>query len=87
MERPRDPDEDETCAYRLAAQQAIDVLRQMRAYSDGQEYVFPPLARQGTPHLHRDALSKARRTMGFQGRHERMASVACSARSPGSAST
>ncbi len=49
--------------------QAIDVLRQMRAYSDGQEYVFPPLARQGTPHLHRDALSKALRTMGFQGRH------------------
>jgi integrase len=49
--------------------QALDVLRQMRAYTDGSEYVFPPLARQGTAHLHRDALSRALRSMGFQGRH------------------
>jgi integrase len=49
--------------------QAIAVLREMLVYSQGREYVFPPLARQKTPHLHRDALSKALRTMGFQGRH------------------
>lgn len=33
------------------------------------DYVFPPLARQTTPHLHRDAPSAALRRMGFQGRH------------------
>lgn len=33
------------------------------------DYVFPPLARQGTPHLHRDALSKALRAMGFESKH------------------
>jgi integrase len=49
--------------------QAVAVLREMLVYSQGREYVFPPLARQKTPHLHRDALSKALRTMGFQGRH------------------
>ena len=49
--------------------QAIDVLRQMLAYTDGKEFVFPPLARQGGAHLHRDALSRALRIMGFQGRH------------------
>lgn len=49
--------------------QAITVLREMKAYTDGHEYVFPPLARQKTLHLHRDAMSKALRTMGFQGRH------------------
>jgi integrase len=31
--------------------------------------VFPPQARQTTPHLHRDTLSKALREMGFQGEH------------------
>jgi integrase len=49
--------------------QAIAVLREMRAYTAGKEYVFPPLARQKTPHLHRDALSAALRRMGFAGRH------------------
>lgn len=49
--------------------QALEVLKQMMAYTEGSEYVFPPLARQGTPHLHRDALSRALRKMGFQGRH------------------
>lgn len=32
-------------------------------------YVFPSPARQKTPHLSRDALSKALRDMGFQGKH------------------
>jgi integrase len=49
--------------------QAVAVLREMLAYTEGKEYVFPPLARQATPHLHRDALSAALRRMGFQGRH------------------
>lgn len=49
--------------------QAVALLREMLAYTEGREYVFPPLARQKTPHLHRDALSAALRRMGFQGRH------------------
>lgn len=49
--------------------QAIAVLLEMQAYSQGKEFVFPPLARQRTPHLHRDALSNALRRMGFQGKH------------------
>jgi integrase len=49
--------------------QAVDVLRPMLAYTQGKEFVFPALARQSTPHLHRDALSAALRSMGFRGRH------------------
>lgn len=49
--------------------QAVALLREMLAYSQGRQYVFPPLARQKTPHLHRDALSNALRRMGFAGRH------------------
>ncbi len=49
--------------------QAVAVLREMQAYTAGREHVFPPLARQTTPHLHRDALSAALRRMKFQGRH------------------
>lgn len=49
--------------------QAVTVLREMKAYTDGHEFVFPPLARQKTAHLHRDAMSKALRSMGFQGKH------------------
>lgn len=49
--------------------QAVEVLRSMLAYSAGQRYVFPALARQKSPHLHRDSLSKALRDMGFQGKH------------------
>ncbi len=49
--------------------QALEVLREMAAYTHGREFVFPPLARQKTPHLHRDAMSSALRRMGFQGRH------------------
>lgn len=49
--------------------QAIETLQAMRAYTEGREYVFPPLARQATLHLHRDALSAALRRLGFQGLH------------------
>lgn len=49
--------------------QAVALLREMQAYTVGREFVFPPLARQKTPHLHRDALSAALRRMGFAGRH------------------
>ena len=49
--------------------QAKALLETMKAFTAGREYVFPALARQKTPHLHRDALSKALRTLGFQGKH------------------
>ncbi|WP_157511078.1 integrase arm-type DNA-binding domain-containing protein [Frateuria sp. Soil773] len=50
--------------------QAIAMLRARRAALPArQAYVFPSPARQTTPHLHRDALSKALRDMGFQGKH------------------
>jgi integrase len=49
--------------------QAIAALREMLPYTGGKEFVFPPLARQNTPHLHRDSLSAALRRMGFAGRH------------------
>jgi integrase len=49
--------------------QAVRVLQDMLVYSEGRPFVFPPLARQKTVHLHRDALSAALRRMGFQGRH------------------
>lgn len=49
--------------------QAAQLLQEMRAYTGGRQYVFPPLARQKTPHLHRDALSNALRKMGFKGTH------------------
>ena len=49
--------------------QAVATLREMEIYSAGREFVFPPLARQKTAHLHRDALSNALRRMGFAGRH------------------
>lgn len=51
------------------SQQAVAILREMQGYTGGHQYVFPPLARQQTPHLHRDALSAALRRMGFQNRH------------------
>jgi integrase len=50
-------------------EQALVVLREMCERNMGGEYVFPPQARQNTPHLSRDALSKALRDMGFQGEH------------------
>ena len=49
--------------------QARTILEEMRAYTAGREYVFPPLARQKNAHLHRDALSGAMRSMGFKGKH------------------
>lgn len=49
--------------------QARALISDMRAFSAGLEYVFPPLARQQSPHLHRDALSAALRRLGFQGKH------------------
>jgi integrase len=49
--------------------QAIAVLNEVQLLTGKGHYVFPSPARQKTPHLHRDALSKALREMGFQGKH------------------
>jgi integrase len=49
--------------------QAITALRDMLQFTAGGEYVFPPLARQQSAHLSRDALSNALRRMGFRGKH------------------
>lgn len=49
--------------------QLIAVLESMKSYSAGKRYVFPPLARQKSQHLHRDSLSKALRDMGLRGQH------------------
>jgi len=49
--------------------QAVAELRALVPFTGGQGYVFPAQARQKTPHLHRDALSKSLRSLGFQGRH------------------
>lgn len=46
--------------------QAVVLLEDIRQYRNG-EYVFP--GSQSNEHMHRDALSKALREMGFQGRH------------------
>jgi integrase len=51
------------------SRQAVETLRAMLPYSAGRQYVFPALYRQKTPHLHREALSNALRTMGFRGKH------------------
>lgn len=51
------------------SRQAVATLRGMLPYSAGRQFVFPALYRQKTPHLHREALSNALRTMGFQGKH------------------
>lgn len=50
------------------SRQALVLIESMRAFTAGREYVFPPLARQATPHLHRDSLSKALREAGLQGK-------------------
>lgn len=49
--------------------QAVALLDEMRTYTGNREYVFPPLARQKTPRLNRDALSLALRKLGFGGQH------------------
>lgn len=47
--------------------QAIELLRELEGHD--RVYVFPSPAKQKTPHVHRDSLSKALRAMGFQGKH------------------
>ncbi|MFM0696597.1 site-specific integrase [Paraburkholderia graminis] len=49
--------------------QAVAILKEVQSLTGKGHYVFPSPARQKTPHLHRDALSKALRDMGFQGKH------------------
>ena len=49
--------------------QAVALLKELESLTGRVHYVFPSPARQKTPHLHRDALSKALREMGFQGKH------------------
>jgi len=49
--------------------QAVSMLREMHSFSGGAEYVFPAVGKMKNPHLHRDALSKALRQMGFAGTH------------------
>lgn len=49
--------------------QAIAMLKEMHKFSGGSEYVFPAVGKMKNPHLHRDALSKALRQMGFAGTH------------------
>jgi integrase len=49
--------------------QAVALLTELQSLTGRGHYVFPSPARQKTPHLHRDALSKALRDMGFQGKH------------------
>lgn len=51
------------------SRQAVEILHGMLPFTAGREFVFPALARQKTPHLHRDALSNALRRMGLQGKH------------------
>jgi len=49
--------------------QALAMLETLRAYQES-EYVFPAVARQGRPHIHRDSLSKAlREDLGYRDRH------------------
>lgn len=49
--------------------QAIAMLLDMQQFSGGSEYVFPAVGKLKNPHLHRDALSRALRLMGFAGEH------------------
>ncbi|PLC48591.1 integrase [Pollutimonas subterranea] len=49
--------------------QALAMLQEMKAISGGAEYVFPATGKVRNPHTHRDALSRALRLMGFQGKH------------------
>lgn len=48
--------------------QALALLKELRPLTGGRGYVFPPLAQQHTPHLHRDSLSKALRDAGLRGK-------------------
>ncbi|TDK26254.1 DUF4102 domain-containing protein [Luteimonas aestuarii] len=49
--------------------QALDLLNKAREWSRKDGWVFPALSRRGTPHLHRDTLSKALRDSGLKGQH------------------
>lgn len=50
--------------------QAIAIIAEARTWPPRRrEYIFPPISQRGTPHLHRDTLSKALRDMGLQGKH------------------
>lgn len=49
--------------------QALEILQELKPISGHGEYVLPPLARQKSPHLHRDSMSAALRGLGFQGKH------------------
>lgn len=49
--------------------QAVNEIKGMLKSTGDDEYVFPPLARQKSPHLHRNALSAALRRAGLQGVH------------------
>lgn len=49
--------------------QAVTILEQAKKWVSHGGWAFPPVAKQNTPHLHRDALSKALRATGMQGKH------------------
>lgn len=51
------------------SRQAMAILEQAKKWGRHGGWVFPAVAKQDTPHLHRDALSKALRSMGMQGKH------------------
>ena len=53
----------------LLPKQAIAVLNELQSLTGKGHYVFPSPACQTTSHLHRDALGKPLREMGFQGKH------------------
>lgn len=48
------------------SRQSIELIESMRPFGSG-DYVFPALARQKTPHINRDTLSKALRDVGLRG--------------------
>ena len=50
------------------SRQVLALLESMRPYRDDAGYVFPAVAKQKTPHLHRDSLSKALRDRGLMGK-------------------
>ncbi|SIT46467.1 Putative CP4-like integrase (fragment) [Paraburkholderia ribeironis] len=49
--------------------QVVALLNELQALTGRGDYVFPSPAKQKTPHVHRDALSKALREKGFRGKH------------------
>ncbi|OZI64508.1 tyrosine-type recombinase/integrase [Bordetella genomosp. 11] len=49
--------------------QAIAMLKEMQKLTGNEKYIFPPLGGWNQEHVHRDALSKALREMGFRGKH------------------